>query len=45
MSGGGGVGVGRGVVTPASGTTEGVEGGGVVMACVEGGEENITCIP
>ena len=44
VSGGGGVAVGRGVAASRSGTTEGV-GGGVVMGCVEEGEENITCIP
>ena len=44
VSGGGGVAVGRGVATPGSGTTEGWEGG-VVIECVEEGEENITCIP
>ena len=34
--------VGRGSATTGSGYTE---GGGVVMGCVEEGEENITCIP
>ena len=37
--------VGRGVATPGSGTTEGIGGEGVVMGCIEEGEENITCIP
>ena len=37
--------VGRSVAAPESGTTEGVEGGGVVMGCIEEGEENSTCIP
>ena len=34
--------IGKGVAAPGSGYTE---GGGVIMGCVEEGEENITCIP
>ena len=42
--GDGGVGGGRGVAAPGSGTTEGV-GRGEGKGCVEEGEENINCIP
>ena len=45
MSGGGGVAVRMGVAAPGSGYTEGVGGEGVVIGCVEEGEENTTCIP